>query len=69
MPAHQNDEGEDNYFTFSEWSMAQIQTLRSSVTPNARYFSINRAFSPGAARLGVTTWTGDVDSKWPDLQV
>ena len=63
-----NDEGEDNYFTFTEWSAAQVATQRASAAPDTRYFAINRAFAPGAARLGAAVWTGDVDSKWLDLQ-
>ena len=32
-----------------------------------RYFSINRAFAPGAARLGAIAWTGDIHDTWQDL--
>jgi len=51
-----NDEGEDDYFTFTEWSAAQAEGLKS-FDPSRRYFSINRAFSPGAASLGAIAWT------------
>ena len=50
------------------WSEAQIVTLRNSSTPTRRFLSINRAFSPGAARLGVVVWTGDINPAWIDLQ-
>ena len=89
-----NDEGEDDYFTFTEWSQSELAGLRASATPTRRYFSISafrgvplrrttlsshdsrpvppthpdRAFSPGAAALGVTVWTGDVSPSWGDLQ-
>ena len=49
----------DDYFVFQMWSAAQIVTLRASAQPNRRFLSINRAFSPGASRLGVVVWTGE----------
>lgn len=39
-----NDEGEDDYFTFTEWSQSELAGLRASATPTRRYFSIS-AFS------------------------
>jgi len=62
-----NDEGETSYFTFHWWNEAHLATLRD-VDPTSRFFSLNRAFSPGMARLGATVWTGDIDSTWLDLQ-
>ena len=53
-----NDEGETDYFTFHNWNVAQVATLRG-VDPTRRFYSINRAWSPGMARLGATVWTGD----------
>jgi len=35
-----------------------VATLRG-VDPTRRFYSINRAWSPGMARLGATVWTGD----------
>eukprot|EP00656_Telonema_subtile_P007115 TRINITY_DN1332_c0_g1_i3.p1 TRINITY_DN1332_c0_g1~~TRINITY_DN1332_c0_g1_i3.p1 ORF type:complete len:602 (+),score=90.45 TRINITY_DN1332_c0_g1_i3:282-2087(+) len=61
-----NDEGETDYFTFYWWNVAQELTLRK-VSKNRRFFSINRAFTPGMARLGATTWTGDINPSWSDL--
>ena len=61
-----NDEGEDDYFTFSLWSAAQRAGL-AAFDASRRYYSINRAFAPGAARLGAIAWTGDIHPKWEDL--
>ena len=61
-----NDEGETDYFTFYWWNVAQAQTL-TSFDPSRRFYSINRAWSPGMARLGATVWTGDIDPSWQDL--
>jgi len=62
-----NDEGETDYFTFHNWNLAQIETLRTS-EPDRRFFSINRAWTPGMARIGATVWTGDINPSWEDLQ-
>jgi alpha-glucosidase len=67
-PPPQNDEGEDDYFTFTWWNNAEIVTQQQSSTPTRRFASINRAFAPGAARLGAITWTGDIEPQWLDLQ-
>jgi len=61
-----NDEGEDDYFTFSDWSASQVSGLQA-FDATRRYFSINRAFAPGAARLGAIAWTGDISDTWYDL--
>jgi len=63
-----NDEGETDYFTFHEWNLAQAQTL-ANVDPTRRFYSINRAWSPGMARLGATVWTGDIHPTWDDLAI
>ena len=63
-----NDEGEDDYFTFTWWNQAEIVTQQQSSTPTRRFVSINRAFAPGAARLGAITWTGDISPDWQALQ-
>jgi len=62
-----NDEGETDYFTFHYWNVAQKLTL-AKVDASARFYSINRAWSPGMARLGATVWTGDINPSWDDLR-
>jgi alpha-glucosidase len=62
-----NDEGETDYFTFHWWNEAQLATLRLT-DKTKRFFSINRAWSPGMARLGATVWTGDINPNWGDMQ-
>lgn len=62
-----DDEGEDDYFTFTQWSLSQAAGL-AAFDATRRYFSINRAFSPGAARIGAIVWTGDISPQWQDLQ-
>mmetsp|Transcript_126746 Transcript_126746/g.405846 ORF Transcript_126746/g.405846 Transcript_126746/m.405846 type:complete len:773 (+) Transcript_126746:92-2410(+) len=61
-----NDEGETNVWTFHWWNVAQVQALRSK-DKLKRFYSLNRAFTPGMARLGATAWTGDVDPTWEEL--
>mmetsp|Transcript_41321 Transcript_41321/g.108534 ORF Transcript_41321/g.108534 Transcript_41321/m.108534 type:complete len:735 (-) Transcript_41321:84-2288(-) len=61
-----NDEGETDYFTFHWWNVAQADTLRLTL-PSDRFYALNRAFSPGMARLGVGFWTGDINPTWGDL--
>ena len=34
---------------------------------NKRFFSINRAYTPGMSRLGATMWTGDISVSWESL--
>lgn len=63
-----NDEAEDDYFTFTWWTLSERATFANSDIPNRRFVSINRAFAPGAARLGAVTWTGDISPQWEDLQ-
>lgn len=62
-----NDEGETSFFTFYYWNLAQTQTLKTT-SPNKRFMSINRAFTPGMSRMGLVIWTGDVAPQWQDLQ-
>lgn len=62
-----NDEGETDYWTFFWWNMAQRLALHNR-SQTKRFYSINRAFSPGMARLGATVWTGDINAQWGDLQ-
>lgn len=62
-----NDEGESDYFTFHYWNDAQREALQRWQLAE-RFFSVNRAFSPGMARLGATVWTGDVSADWETLR-
>lgn len=62
-----NDEGEADYFTFHWWNVAEAQAL-SAVDPYRRFYSLNRAWSPGMARLGAAVWTGDIQANWEDLR-
>lgn len=62
-----NDEGETELFTFYWWNVAQRATLQQ-YNDNLRFFSINRAFTPGMARLGAAIWTGDVPASWDNLR-
>jgi len=69
-----NDEGETTYYTFHHWNEAERRDLvvkkdAVMVSPNnnetspskrPRFFSLNRAFTPGMARLGAAAWTGDI---------
>jgi len=61
-----NDEGETNYYTFWYWNVAQNDALKAT-SPDKRFFSLNRAWSPGMARIGAAVWTGDVNADWQDL--
>eukprot|EP00759_Apiculatamorpha_spiralis_P047338 PhF_6_TR43100/c0_g1_i2/m.65842/K01187/malZ; alpha-glucosidase len=61
-----NDEGETMYFTFYWWNVAETRTLQK-FSPNKRFFTINRAYTPGMQRLGATIWTGDVQVSWQSM--
>mmetsp|Transcript_14254 Transcript_14254/g.24735 ORF Transcript_14254/g.24735 Transcript_14254/m.24735 type:complete len:552 (-) Transcript_14254:179-1834(-) len=61
-----NDEGETDYFTFHYWNVAEKEA-QENWQPASRFFSLNRAFSPGMARLGATVWTGDISADWSTL--
>jgi len=62
-----NDEGEFSYTTYMYWNMAQQQAL-DAVHPQARFWTINRAFQPGLSRTGAAAWTGDIRASWNDLK-
>lgn len=62
-----NDEGETQYFTFADWNDAQSSML-SSEAPSRRFFSINRAFTPGMQKTAATVWSGDIYWSWEALQ-
>jgi len=53
-----NDEGETQWYTYYYWNLAQ-QAQWAKARPNQRFFTINRAFTPGMQRYPATTWTGD----------
>ncbi|RFZ90122.1 DUF5110 domain-containing protein [Mucilaginibacter conchicola] len=61
-----NDEGESYYTCYYGWNTAQNDLL-ASARPNQRFFTLNRAFSPGNQRFGYCTWTGDILSTWSSL--
>ncbi|MEO1856416.1 MAG: TIM-barrel domain-containing protein, partial [Rubritalea sp.] len=62
-----NDEGEASYSLYANWNLAQVNAL-AKYRPNARHWSLNRAFSPGLARTGASVWTGDIRSSWEALK-
>jgi alpha-glucosidase len=61
-----NDEGELRYDEYSFWNLAESDLLKQ-VKPDARFWSINRAFEPGLQRFGAATWSGDIGSDWDTL--
>ncbi len=61
-----NDEGEASYTLYHYWNLAERMAAEQA-RPGARFWSLNRAFSPGLQRLGAAAWTGDIDSTWGDL--
>ena len=61
-----NDEGESFYTKYYYWNKAEFDAL-GQFRPNARHWSVNRAFVPGMQRFGVAAWTGDIDSTWQVL--
>jgi alpha-glucosidase len=61
-----NDEGELRYDEYSFWNLAESDLLKK-VKPDARFWSINRAFAPGLQRFGAATWSGDIGSDWDTL--
>jgi alpha-glucosidase len=62
-----NDEGEFTYGNYLFWNMAERQALDVS-HPEARLWTLNRAFQPGLSRLGAAAWSGDIRARWEDLQ-
>ena len=62
-----NDEGEAYFYQFHDWN--QAQWLGQNIfDANKRYFSLNRAFTPGMQRFGSAVWTGDISVSWESLQ-
>jgi alpha-glucosidase len=68
VDAFWNDEGEVYYYQFYWWNVAQAATLEQHDSTK-RFYSINRAFTPGMQRMGVTIWTGDIAPSWQQLQI
>ena len=66
MPGFWNDEGETNFTEYSYWNLTELN-LFHDVDPNARFWSINRAFAPGLQRFGAAAWTGDINADWNTL--
>ena len=58
-----NDEGEGSYTTYFYWNRTELAAW-SLYRPNQRFWTINRAFSPGLQRLGAAAWTGDIGANW-----
>lgn len=61
-----DDEGEITYSEYYWWNSAEAAAL-AQVRPDARLWTIDRAFAPGAQRLGVAAWTGDIHASWIEL--
>ena len=66
MAAFWNDEGELYYTEFGYWNIAEL-ALFQQAKPGQRFWSLNRAFSPGMQRFGAAVWTGDIRSDWKTL--
>lgn len=61
-----NDEGEVYFYQFHDWNQAQWDGQKIH-DANKRYFSLNRAFTPGMQRFGSAVWTGDISVSWESL--
>ena len=66
MAGFWNDEGELLYDEYAYWNLAEWETFQQ-VKPDGRFWSINRAFTPGLQRFGAATWSGDIDTDWKTL--
>jgi len=62
-----NDEGEVTFFMFDEWNDALVSGW-NKINPMRRFFSLNRAHTPGMQRYGLAIWTGDIAVSWQSLQ-
>lgn len=76
-----NDEAETSYFTYFWLNDAEERALRASeeeaqvlstharrpLAAPRRFWSLNRNFVPGMARLGIGFWTGDAAPEWDVL--
>ncbi len=63
MAGFWNDEGELAYTEYAYWNLSEVELLHAT-HPDARFWSINRSFSPGLQRLGAAVWTGDISGDW-----
>jgi alpha-glucosidase len=61
-----DDEGEITYTDYYWWNRAEAQAL-AQVRPDARLWTIDRAFAPGLQRFGIAAWTGDIHATWAEL--
>eukprot|EP00928_Gymnodinium_smaydae_P088357 TRINITY_DN72458_c0_g1_i1.p1 TRINITY_DN72458_c0_g1~~TRINITY_DN72458_c0_g1_i1.p1 ORF type:complete len:860 (+),score=159.97 TRINITY_DN72458_c0_g1_i1:44-2581(+) len=61
-----NDEGEVTYFQFDGWNQAQLAGVKL-YNPERRFFTLNRAYTPGMQRQGLSVWTGDISVSWESL--
>jgi alpha-glucosidase len=61
-----DDEGEITYTQYYWWNKAEQDAL-AQVHPDARLWTIDRAFAPGNQRYGIAAWTGDIPASWPEL--
>ena len=63
-----DDEGENTFFEFYYWNLAQREGL-NAFDKTRRLFTISRAWTPGMQRLGATSvWTGDVPVSWQAIR-
>ena len=63
-----DDEGENTYFEFYYWNLAQREGL-DAFDKQKRLFTISRAWTPGMQRVGATSvWTGDVPVSWDAIR-
>lgn len=58
-----NDEGEVYFFQFHDWNEAQ-QAESLKFNSDKRFFTLNRAYTPGLQSMGVGVWTGDISVSW-----
>jgi alpha-glucosidase len=61
-----DDEGEIDYTQYYWWNQAEADAL-AQVRPDARLWTIDRAFAPGSQRFGIAAWTGDIHASWAEF--
>jgi alpha-glucosidase len=61
-----DDEGEIRYNQYYWWNQSEADALHQ-VNPDARLWTIDRAFTPGVQRFGIAAWTGDIRANWTEL--
>lgn len=62
-----DDEGEEEYSTFTQWTRAHVEAIARSSNPARRLFALNRAFAPGDATRGAVAWTGDITPTYAQM--